>query len=152
MDESIEATICEHCGQELKKASKERKEIRADELDNIDRVGDALTDRQDKLDGDLTLRHGKVDDDLTLRQGKVDDDLTLRQGKVDDDLTLRQGKVDEALIERQDKVDEAAAAMLSILQRIELKLTDDAEIAKDVKQLEMSLRARIQKQYDDESK
>jgi hypothetical protein len=48
--EEINVEVCDHCGQELQKASAERKEIKDLQLDNIDRVGKALSERQEKLD------------------------------------------------------------------------------------------------------
>lgn len=42
--------VCEHCGQELKKASEERKEISETQSDNIDKVGVALEERNLKVD------------------------------------------------------------------------------------------------------
>jgi hypothetical protein len=42
--------VCEHCGQELQKASTERRIIQQTQLDNMDKVSDALQLRQNKLD------------------------------------------------------------------------------------------------------
>lgn len=42
--------VCQHCGQELKMASKERKEISETQLDNIAQVGEALEVRHVKVD------------------------------------------------------------------------------------------------------
>jgi hypothetical protein len=87
--------ICEHCGQELIKASLERQDIRDTQLENIDKVGEALSERQDKLD-------------------------------------------------------DASAEMLAIIQRIEAKVGADVSTLQEVKDLELKIRARIQKQYDAE--
>lgn len=53
--------ICTHCGQELQKASQERKEIGDIQKTNIAAVKEALTERQDKLDANLTERQNKLD-------------------------------------------------------------------------------------------
>lgn len=48
--EDTKLEICEHCGQELKKASEERREIKDLQINNIDKVSKALSARQEKLD------------------------------------------------------------------------------------------------------
>lgn len=100
--------VCEHCGQELQKASEERHEIQQTQLNNIDKVGEALSARQTKMD--------------------------------------------DALIARQDKIDAASQEMLDIIQRIEAKVGADEQTAKDVKELELRIRARIASKAEDNVK
>lgn len=53
--------ICEHCGQELKKASDERQEIKAIQAQNISDVSTALIEEQNKVADTLSIRQDKLD-------------------------------------------------------------------------------------------